>query len=427
MTRLGTCSMVIEPHVFETTLYTVKEYQSVFAPSQVPPLQPPNNPYNPYQNNKTHQPPTHTSYTQGSYPQYQQQQYPPSSSSLKLPPFREGFGQFSPPAPPAPPVGPPLYQNAHPQPRPVEPSQSRDTAPENDTDAAISESEKPTDPVIQMLATRAASDHHLKALMKVVASGHASQDQLREFQNHIDELNSLIKGQDTSTNSTASHHPQAPSQSHTYPIAPASSSLPQPPPPPSSTTPYTPNPRASTDIRPEPQPYPTHHYPPPSKSKPPPPLSSKPETTSIVFDFSPTGDRFLFPRFSILEFLPGHLQVLASFLILRKGSAAATHSDYNRTTTYYQPVTIRLSASNPKVLEPLARVVAPPEEVRRYMDGVFDSMSCARDAWLVLRAPRERVQEEEGEKKEAEEDREGAGGIVKRVYEAPNSLVPLVA
>ncbi|KAL8917647.1 MAG: hypothetical protein Q9208_007828 [Pyrenodesmia sp. 3 TL-2023] len=424
MTRLGTCSMVIEPHVFETTLYTVKEYQSVFAPSQVPPPQPPNNPYNPYQNHKAYQSPVHTSYTQGTYPQYQQQ-YPPSSSNLTLPPFREGFGQFSPPAPP---VGPPPYQNAAPPPRPVERSQSRDTVPQNDIDAAISESEKPTDPVIQMLATRAASDHHLKALMKVVASGHASQDQLREFQNHIDELNSLIKGQESSTKSTVSHHPPAPSQSHPYPNTPTPSSLSHPPPPSSSTTPYTPHPSAPTNTKPEPQPYPTHHYPPTPKPKPTPPLSSKPETTSIVFDFSPTGDRFFFPRFSILEFLPGNLQVLASFLILRKGSAAATPSDYNKTTTYYQPVTIRLSASNPKILEPLARVVAPPEEVRRYMEGVFDKMSPAKEAWLVVRAPRERVEEEEGEKKEAaEEDRRGVREVVRRVYEAPNSLVPLIA
>ncbi len=124
MTRLGTCSMIIEPHVFETTLYTVKAYQSVFAPPQAAPAPPPNNVYLPYQNPKTYQPPLHTSYTQSSYPQYHQQ-YPPSSSSLTLPPFREGFGQFSPPAPP---VGPPPYQNPNPSPRPPDRSQPRDTA-----------------------------------------------------------------------------------------------------------------------------------------------------------------------------------------------------------------------------------------------------------------------------------------------------------
>lgn len=63
------------------------------------------------------------------------------------------------------------------------------------------------------------------------------------------------------------------------------------------------------------------------------------------------------------------------------------------------------------------------------MDGVFDKMSPAREAWLVVRAPRKRVEEEEVEKKEAaeEEDQRGVGGIIRRVYEAPNSLVPLVA
>ncbi|KAI4138545.1 MAG: hypothetical protein L6R39_006735, partial [Caloplaca ligustica] len=209
MRQLGTCSMTIEPHVFEATLYTVKETPPVMVPSHVPPPPPPpssNAAYNPYQDHRTYQSPIHTSYTHGSYPHHHQQ-YPPNSSNLTLPPFREGFGQFSPPAPP---VVPPVYHDPIPPPRPVERRHSRDIPPYSEADAAIGESEKPTDPVIQMLATRAASDHNLKALMKVVASGHASQDQLREFQNHIDELNSLIKGRESSTRPPPDHYTRPP-------------------------------------------------------------------------------------------------------------------------------------------------------------------------------------------------------------------------
>jgi hypothetical protein len=48
------------------------------------------------------------------------------------------------------------------------------------------------DPMIQMLATRAASNPELKALMRAIAMGDASQDQMRAFQAHIDEINTII-------------------------------------------------------------------------------------------------------------------------------------------------------------------------------------------------------------------------------------------
>ncbi|KAJ5949181.1 hypothetical protein N7454_000765 [Penicillium verhagenii] len=61
----------------------------------------------------------------------------------------------------------------------------------------INQPAKPSpDPVIQMLATRAAADPELKALMRVVASSQASQEQLRAFQAHIDELNAIIKARE---------------------------------------------------------------------------------------------------------------------------------------------------------------------------------------------------------------------------------------
>lgn len=73
-------------------------------------------------------------------------------------------------------------------------------------------------------------------------------------------------------------------------------------------------------------------------------------------------------------------------------------------------------------------MVAPPDEVKKYMEGVFDKMSPAGEAWLVLRARREKVEVDDGDGKQiAEENRKGVGEIVRRVYEAPNTLVPLVA
>ncbi|CAD0091158.1 unnamed protein product [Aureobasidium mustum] len=44
------------------------------------------------------------------------------------------------------------------------------------------------DPVILLLASRAADNAELKALMRIVATGNASQQQFRIFQRHIDEL-----------------------------------------------------------------------------------------------------------------------------------------------------------------------------------------------------------------------------------------------
>lgn len=44
------------------------------------------------------------------------------------------------------------------------------------------------DPVILLLASRAADNAELKALMRIVATGNASQEQFRIFQRHIDEL-----------------------------------------------------------------------------------------------------------------------------------------------------------------------------------------------------------------------------------------------
>ncbi|KAI1419616.1 hypothetical protein F5Y12DRAFT_230015 [Xylaria sp. FL1777] len=121
-----------------------------------------------------------------------------------------------------------------------------------------------------------------------------------------------------------------------------------------------------------------------SKGPPPP---TKPDITAVVLEFAGgTGDRYLFPKYSILEFSTDGTQVVTSFLIVRRGSKLEYGGD--RTLDYYQPVTLRLHSHSPKVLENLARVVAPQDEVQRYMDDVMENMTRAEYILLAMRLPR---------------------------------------
>ncbi|CAJ2499704.1 Uu.00g025570.m01.CDS01 [Anthostomella pinea] len=115
--------------------------------------------------------------------------------------------------------------------------------------------------------------------------------------------------------------------------------------------------------------------------------SVKSDISAIVLEFSSgTGDRYMFPKYSILEYSAGGSQVIASFLIVRKGSRLEYGGD--PTLDYYQPMTIRISSHSGKHLENLARVVAPQDEVRRYMDDVMDNMTRAEFVLLAMRLPR---------------------------------------
>lgn len=115
--------------------------------------------------------------------------------------------------------------------------------------------------------------------------------------------------------------------------------------------------------------------------------TAKPDVSAVCFDFG-TGDRYLFPKFTMLEYLPTHSgqQVVASFLIVRKGSFSEYGGDPN--LDYYQPVTMRLYTHAGRHLENLARVVAPQDEVLRYMDDVMDNMTRAEYVLLAMRLPR---------------------------------------
>lgn len=195
---------------------------------------------------------------------------------------------------------------------------------------------------------------------------------------------------------------------------------------------------------------------------------------SVVFEFtSPltpygsstsghagSGDRYLFPEHSILEWLPNENTILASFLIVKKvdpntpfpietapdagtgrtkGKGASKSkkgakaekaaetpapadappkqepsdnkadvkegqsetpstpsgkpsSDANL-KEYWQPVTFRIHAANPRILEPLTRVVKPADEVRKYMNEIMDRAERAPDGFPAFRLPYEDARE----------------------------------
>ena len=421
MTRLGSCSMIIDPHVFDVTLYTVKDIPPNYppVPTQPPSISAPQ--YNPFpqarplgqpNHNMSHTPNQHT-----------------NSSHPTLPPFREGFGSFGPHGPP------PLYHPPASNPRPVQPPTPATipkplSLPRTGTashEVSQSEGSEPQgDPVIQMLATRAANDVDLKALMKIVASGKASQKQLREFQDHIDELNSILKSQKSPPSAFGLDG------SSDRLIQPPGSLYPPNPPYHTNKTDGIVNQKtsgalpsmASQNLPPIKleslsQSYSMAATAPTTRF----PAGSRTDINGVVFDFGGTGDRFSIPRFSILEYLYGGTQVIISFIVIRPGNTAAS-GNYKGTMNYYQPVTIRLTTLHPKILEPLARVVATPDEVRSYMNNYFDRLSPAETVYLATRLPRA-AGTENGEQQEAAP--ESNAPLIKLVYSPPSSIMPLAA
>ena len=410
--------MIIEPHVFEITLYTVKDNPISYASIQPPPLSSPQ--YNPFATAATYPPYNYSA--PPAPPKYHGQQQGPSQTTL--PPFREGFAQFGPQGP--------SPTNHAPLPAPVSvtskpPSFPKARSTSHQGGSHDQNSEPKQDPVIQMLATRAASDHNLKTLMKVVASGQASQTQLKEFQDHIDELNTILKSQPKPTESSHGDNrppPPPPRGGQEYmsrvvvPTCTPDSSWTSIP----SVVPYS-NPHAQLpSIKTEPSSK-TQPFTAPSANSKPSYSVHKPEINSIVFDFGGTGDRFSIPRFSILEYLYGGTQVIVSFLVIRRGSTAKV-GKYKDTKSYYQPVTMRLSTPHPRVLQPLAKIVASPEEVRKYMDSVFDKMSPAETVFLATRLPRPR-ETEVLEKSDLVPHPDPQ--VIRPVYSPPNSIMPLTA
>lgn len=398
--------MIIEPHAFEVTLFTVKDTQfTVFLPAPQPshsassgivgPFLPPATSFG------VHVPCQSPNPTMQSKP----------ASQPTLPPFREGFAQFDPQG-----LGP----SAVPTRITPGPAAANPRASNSNLGAAPREPVANSDPVIQMLAARAATDHDLKSLMKVVAQGNASPEQLKIFQKHIDELNNIIEA-----------HNDRPTSDEVPPAKPADATVR----PPVSESNAASQPRhtvalnaagqalsTSSVVGIKTEPLSQYYSQPPQPLKARAPVAPQQDASAIVFEFTAgTGDRYSLPKYSILEYLPGNTQVLVSFLITRKGNTAAS-GKYKDNVEYYQPVTIRLSTHNSRILEALPKFVAPAEEARKYVTEVMSKMTTAEEVHLVTRSAHTQEvtsTEQEDGPSISEAD------VLSSKYSPPNSLLPI--
>lgn len=367
---------MVEPHGFDAVMWTIKDPNMRPASTQAPPpmSRPPVMQYGPP--NGMMPPPAPT-------PPPQHQQFPLPQAAVRPSPDAQDKVKKTPMSPaPAPNSIQSSSPHANGQSRTLQNGQAT-PKPYQILPNPADPTDKSKDPVIQMLAERAANDPELKALMKIVAQGQASSDELKKFQSHIDDLTRLQKARQTapsqpptamqspSPSGTATpqgNHISRPAQSP----APVVRAMPTPPPP-----------KPVAQAQPQ-----------ALRSKG--PVPSKGDVTGMAFEFTGgNGDRYLFPKFSILEYkgvdpYTGNGLVIVSFLIARKGSSSDSPT-YDPNLDYYQPITIRLYA-NPRYIEALQRVVAPPDEVRRYMEDVMDNMTRAEYVLLAMRLPRDTEQ-----------------------------------
>jgi hypothetical protein len=114
------------------------------------------------------------------------------------------------------------------------------------------------------------------------------------------------------------------------------------------------------------------------------PQPAKQELCGIVFEFIDSysqGDRFHFPRHTILEYQNRGTTVIASFIVTRTPEGS--------TEEFYQPVTIVLESAYPRILEQLKAVVADPDTTRAHMKGIMETKKRAGDTFLIYRLKRE--------------------------------------
>ncbi len=218
-----------------------------------------------------------------------------------------------------------------PQPRPPQPPKPVQAAPPPQAPAAPA-----PDPVIHMLAARAGTDPELKAVMKIVAAGSASKEQLEFFQTHINELTAILARQ--KEEKTPKPIPPAPTPKAPPPPPPAPKQIAPPPLPrpvqpiqqpiqPSAPKPYSPVPPQGHMQQPPPTPqlYPPYanNFSKPPQYHPPPQISTynpPPRTTyrPLVFSFvHGSEDKFYFPSYSFMEWLPNGTGAKLSFLITK--------------------------------------------------------------------------------------------------------------
>ncbi|KAI9725935.1 MAG: hypothetical protein M1828_002263 [Chrysothrix sp. TS-e1954] len=365
MSKLGACQIVLEPHTFDATLFTLKSWP---PPASQPKPQPKPiiqygvpTPTNAASNS------VHTAPLTKLSPQAPQQSSGPASSPapVQTPTQQpQAINESRNASPSATSSG--SRPSPAPQPRTTQPVQQPGTASAQSSANSQPPSKPSQDPVIQMLAQRASTSPELKILMKIVASGHASPAQLKVFQSHIDDLTGILQRQNKSnTNTTAN-------------TGASTSTVPNPTPSqPSVSTTQTPF-RATPPV----------YHQPLAAPKPKPFVYPKFETIGTAIEFAAgSGDRYWFPRHSVLEYNLGSRELKASFLIVRKGSTSDT-GVYEASKEYYQPVTMTVLADQPSTLETIARNVASLDEAKKHMDEVMQRATRAEDKDLTLRLPK---------------------------------------
>ncbi|KAI0995072.1 hypothetical protein K3495_g13109 [Podosphaera aphanis] len=335
MTKIGTCTITVEPHIFEATMYAVKDSTSGLISSQLPRQTPPlpTLQYGPPGGVLPLQTSDQQNQILTSQSPIHQNQLTRNKSTLSesldfKPPRNERL------------INPPKADRA-----------SDSTNPSLVPDTSQTAPGPTSNPVIQMLAERAATDSELKDLMKIVANNKATADQVEKFQGYIEKYTLIEKARQTKAPDVTPIN----SKTDAFEAIPSSQSQP-----------HLQILRNKNALG-----------------------TNKQETTGVALEFSGgNGDRYSFPKYSILEIPPGSNQVIASFLIIRKGSDAEAHT-YDSNLDYYQPITIRIYAHQSRQIEALQKAVKPPDEVRRWMNKVMDECQRAEYVLLAMRLPRE--------------------------------------
>ncbi|KAH9825638.1 hypothetical protein Tdes44962_MAKER04080 [Teratosphaeria destructans] len=344
----GECRIRIEPHIFQCTMYVEEK------PMTCPPRPP-----------KQYMAPA----GQGLYgQQYRAQQYTPQQ------PYQQNRTHT------------PIAQAGQSRNLPT-PGVSRTTTPTRAPQPSPQDKKPGPDPVISKLAARASSDPELKSLMKEVATGNASQDQLKVFQRHIDELQQQIK-QEKEAEAKAKASEDVIQYDGPADFKPNQQNH-------VTGQQYTPQPQAQQ--RPATQPYtPTQRQPvAPAPYQPPQAQKWIPEPAparhAVILAFNTPGaieDRFLFPQYSILESLSKN-HLLASFLVTRKGRHAADTGGLDPVKEYWQPVTLMLEVKFglEELPEFVKKWVKPADEVRKHMEAVMARSERAPESHLMMRLP----------------------------------------
>lgn len=358
MKEVGPCTIIVEPLIFGVTLYVSKEpalTQTVTQPKKTAPSTP--GPATPASTSST----TYT--TPNVVPPRLTTAAAPSNLAHQVRPTTTPLPRPTPASSNIAPITTPATNTASQTSTTIQPAKP-----------AASSQSAPNAQVVQLLATRAAANPELKALMQVVATNTATPDQLRAFKEHIDDMTRSIRNSNPAPE-TPTLTPSA-SQATSRSASPAiTSNLNSPKPRPIL---------APSKMNPTPVPRPLAQSV-PRKLAPPPPAYP------AILEFhgpAVSTDRFLFPPYSILESLTPQ-SLLASFLVIQKGSLAQDPYHYDPGKTYYEPITIKIDVlpKDRQVLETIKRSVKPVDQVVTYMKEQIKTCHRADMRFLALRLP----------------------------------------